>query len=240
MNRPILVTREPADCADLQTMVDAAGLHVVPYPVFRLVDVDDTAGWDAVTRGGNRPDWVLMASPRAPERLVRRCRERSVDDLLDLPVAVVGEGTAEASSAAGLIPEIVGPGTGLGLAAELTASWSEPTTVLFACGHHRRSELPDALAAVGHRVLSVVLYRMQPVPKDELPTIADTPSAVVVTSPRATRLYLDGVGGRPLPCPHWALGPTTRNAAAEMGIECRIPPETNLRSLAEELCRTIP
>jgi len=237
MSRSVLVTREPADCADLQTMVDAAGLHIVPYPVFRLVDVDDTAGWDAVSRSGNRPDWVLMASPRAPDRLVRRCRERGVEALLDLPVAVVGEGTADASSAAGLTPEIVGPGTGLGLAAELIASWSEPTTVLFACGHHRRPELPNALASAGHPVLSVVLYRMQAVPMDELPTITETPSAVVVTSPRATRLYLDSVGGRPLPCPHWALGPTTRDAALELGIECRIPSKPSMPSLAEALCR---
>ena len=144
---------------------------------------------------------------------------------------------AKASSAAGLEPSLIGPGTGIGLAEELSRRLTEPTTVVFACGHHRRDELPDALEAAGHTVLPLVVYRMEATPSSELPALDGTPDAVVVTSPRAARLYLAGVGGRPLACPHWALGPTTGTQALAIGIECLIPPETNLESLAEELCR---
>ena len=50
--------------------------------------------------------------------------------------------------------------------------------------------------------------------------------------------YLDGVGGLPLPCRHWALGPTTRAAAGAIGIDCSIPIEPTFESLAEELCKS--
>lgn len=237
MSRFVLVTRHPADCVELQVMVETAGITIRPYPVFRLEEVDDDAGWTTVLDAEKPPSWVLMASPRAPERLVHRCRERNAEHLLELPVAVIGEGTAEACVQAGLPLEIVGPGTGLGLAKILNARWAEPTTVLFACGHHRRPELPNALTAAGHTVDSVVLYRMQPTPQRELPPLGPSLDAVVVTSPRAARLYLEGVGGHPLPCTHWALGPTTRDAARGMGIECLIPRKPSIESLAESLCR---
>jgi uroporphyrinogen-III synthase len=181
-----------------------------------------------------------MASPRAPERFVRQCRARGVDDLLALPIGVVGDGTAAATVAAGLHPSLIGPGTGAGLADVLVTRLTERTPIIFVCGHHRRPELPDGLTTAGHEVFPLVVYRMQPTPPRELPPLGSGLDAVVVTSPRAANLYLEGVGGRPLPCPHWALGRTTRDAARSLGIECSIPPEPNIRSLAEELCRISP
>jgi len=238
MNRFVLITRHPADCAELQGLLKDSDISLRPYPVFRLENVDDEAGWTAALSEDPQPSWLIMASPRAPQRFVGQCAHRRADELLDLRVAVVGEGTAKASVAAGLTPEIVGPGTGLGLAEDLNERWGSPTTTIFACGHDRRPELPDALTNAGHRVLPVEVYRMRPTPPRELPPLGPSLEAVIVTSPRAARLYLDGVGGRPLPCPHWALGPTTQDAARSMGIECLIPPEPNLESLAEELCKT--
>ncbi len=237
MSRFVLITRHPAECARLQELVRPGGITLRPYPVFRLENVDDHQGWATVSAQTPAPSWLIMASPRAPQRLVEQARNRRVDRLLELSTAVVGEGTASASVAAGITPELVGPGTGSGLARQLIDLWTSPTTAVFACGRDRRPELPDTLTGAGHRVLPLELYRMRPTPPRELPPLGPSLDAVIVTSPRAARLYLDGVGGRPLPCRHWALGPTTRDAARSMGIDCLIPPEPNLESLAEELCR---
>lgn len=237
MSRTILITRHPADCSELQRRLTPCGITLKPYPVLRLEDVEDENGWSAVLTDDAQPDWLVFASPRAPSRFVEQCRARSSEHLLATPIAVIGDGTAEACSAAGLETTIIGPGTGIGLARELNQRLAEPGSVLYACGHHRRPELPDAVADAGHTVLPVVVYRMNATPPRELPPLGPSLDAVIVTSPRAARLYLDGVGGLPLPCPHWALGPTTRDAARSMGIECLIPPEPTLESLAEELCR---
>lgn len=240
MNRFVLITRHPAECDGMQKQLDPCGITLRPYPVIRLEDVDDEPGWQTLLdhiRSGDRPTWIVMASPRAPERFADQARRREAEALFSLPVAVIGEATAAAALEAGFDTTLIGPGTGLGLAEELSHQLTTPATLIFAGGHHRRPELPDALVEDGHEVLPVVVYRMRPTPPRELPPLGPSLEAVVVTSPRAARLYLEGVGGQPLPCPHWALGPTTRDAARALGIECLIPPEPNLRSLAEELCR---
>lgn len=239
MTRAVLVTRHPAECGRLAELLRPAGITVRPFPVLRLDDVEDGAGWKAVRRlldDGASP-WVTLTSPRAPERLVRGARRRELEAVLEWPIAVVGEGTAEAAIDAGLSPAIVGPGSGVGLAGLLLPRLAPETPVVLACGEDRRPELPDALTAAGHPVQPLVLYAMRRTPERELPPLGPGLEAVVVTSPRAARFYLEAVGGRPLPLPHVALGPTTRDAAAALGIDCRVPSEPTIESLAEELCR---
>jgi uroporphyrinogen-III synthase len=180
---------------------------------------------------------LVLASPRAPQRFVDRCHQYDATGLLSLPAAAVGTSTARAAEDAGLRVELIGPGTGQGLAAALIDRLDAPTHVIFACGRDRRPELPGALDAAGHTVLPVEVYRMDPTPPRELPPLGPSLEAVVLTSPRSATLYLEGVGGIPLPCQHWAFGPTTQQAAGALGIECRIPPESNMKSLAEELCK---
>jgi len=238
MNRVVLVTRHPADCKRLTELLQPGGFRVHPYPVLRVDDVSDDSGWNAIAQTDLRSAWTVFASPRAPRRLVDQARDRSAQQLLDLPIAAVGKGTAQAARDVGLEPELVGPGTGLGLARALIPALTDSAPVVFACGRHRRREMPDALAAAGHPVLPIELYIMRRTPPRELPPLPQRLDAVVLTSPRAARCYLEGVGGLPLPASHWALGPTTQNEAVALGIECRIPPRADLESLAEELCRT--
>jgi uroporphyrinogen-III synthase len=237
VSRFVLITRHPADCAELQELVRPHGVVIRPYPVLRLEELEDDRGWRQLA-GAGAPDWLLMASPRAPQRFVDQARARGMEGLLARPAAAVGTTTADAVRAAGLDLALVGPGTGAGLAEQLVQRWTAATTAVFACGRHRRPELPDALEAAGHTVLPVEVYRMRATPPRELPPLPPSLEAVVLTSPRAARLYLEGVGGLPLPCQHVALGPTTRTAAAAIGIECRMPERPDMESLAEVLCPT--
>jgi len=237
----ILITRHPSECDDLQSLIDPCGLKIRPYPVLRLSDVHDDEAWSTVME--RQPDlargaWLVMASPRAPERFVVECGRFGANPLLELPVAAVGISTAASAQNAGLRVKLVGPGTGVGLARQLIDEIEGPATFVFACGRDRRQELPALLTEAGHEVLPVVVYRMDPTPVRELPPLGPSLEGVVLTSPRAAQLYLDGVGGLPLPCRHWALGPTTRVAAAAIGIDCSIPNEPTFESLAEELCKS--
>jgi uroporphyrinogen-III synthase len=241
VTRYVLVTRHPSDCAELQALLDPCGIKVRPYPVLRVTDVDDKIAWEGAREAGTDLEsrtWVVIASPRAPERFVAGCRRHRCNWLLDVPAAVVGDTTAEAARRAGVRVEVVGPGTGIGLAKRLLRHITERTTFLFACGRDRRPELPTTLVEAGHVVEPIVVYQMDPTPPRELPPLGPSLEAVILTSPRAAELYLAGVGGLPLPCQHWALGPTTKNAAAAIGIDCLIPPEPSIELLAEELCKT--
>ena len=237
----VLITRHPSECGDLQLLLDPCGLKLRPYPVLRLSDVHDCGAWSTVMdrlSDLEQEAWLVMASPRAPERFVAECNRVGANTLLERPVAAVGSSTAASAQSTGLQVELVGPGTGSGLAERLVDEVDEPTTFVFACGRDRRPELPRALTEAGHLVLPIVVYQMDPTPARELPPLGPSLDGVVLTSPRAARLYLDGVGGLALPCRHWALGPTTRAAAAAIGIDCSIPIEPTFESLAEELYKT--
>ncbi len=220
-------------------MLAPVGLTVRAYPVLRLADVADEEEWErvlAAVPAGRDDAWIALASPRAPIRFAAACSARSAQHLLRLPAAAVGETTARAAAEAGLRVELVGPGTGDGLGERMLERLAPASAVIFARGRDVRPELPGRLVAAGHSVLPLTLYRMDPTPPRELPPLGPSLEAVVLTSPRAAELYLRGVGGLPLPCPHWALGPTTRDAAAALGIDCHIPREPTMASLAEELC----
>jgi len=237
----VLITRHPSDCGELQALLDPCDFKLRPYPVLRIADVHDEKAWRQVT--DRLPNltasaWLVMASPRAADRFVGECRRHDADRLLDLPVAAVGASTAAAAQKAGLRVELTGSGTGIGLARQLLDRIDEPTDFFLACGRDRRPELPHALSEAGHEVLPVVVYRMDPTPARELPPLGPSLDGVILTSPRAAELYLAGVGGLPLPCPHWALGPTTQDAATALGIKCLIPREPTFESLAEELCKS--
>lgn len=172
MIRFVLITRHPNDCAELQGLLTPCGLTLRPYPVLRLQDIDDDAGWGAAARVSAAPDassWLVLASPRAPERFVRGCRERGIEHLLSLPVATVGPSTAHAAGEAGLRVELVGPGNARGLAHRLIDNLKPASDVVFACGRERRRELPDVLQEAGHTVFPVEVYRMVPTPPRELP-----------------------------------------------------------------------
>ena len=240
MSRFALITRHPSDCAELRGLLEPCGIKLRPYPVLRIEDSNDDEGWRAAadqTTGLDNSPWLVLASPRAPRRFVVNCAKRDLEILLAIPAAAVGPSTAQASEDADLDVALVGPGTGQGLALQLAEHLRQPTTVIFACGHDRRPELPQILTEAGHTVLPVEVYRMVKTPPRELPPLGPSLDAVILTSPRAAGLYLDGVGGLPLPCTHWALGPTTQAAAAALGIECQTPDKPTMQSLAEELCK---
>lgn len=241
MTRYLLATRHPAECHELQELLAPCGWSVRPYPVLRLNEVQDDGGWESSLRllaEWRDSCWLTLTSPRAPTPLVRQARTRGAETILELPIAVVGEATGKAADRAGLAVAMVGPGTGSELAHALAGRLEPQAPVILACGRDHRPELPSALEAAGHRVQPLVVYRMDPTPPRELPPLGPGLEAVLLTSPRAARLYLESVGGHPLPLAHWALGPTTQEAAWRLGIECRIPLSPDLSSLAEELCKT--
>jgi uroporphyrinogen-III synthase len=208
--------------------------------VLRFTEEWDEGGWNAVSERfptSSATGRIVVASPRAPKPFVETCRRIGAEHLLELPAAAVGPSTEIAAREAGLFVDTVGPGTGVGLAHHLNEIIDAPATFILVCGRERRPELSNTLAKAGHEVLPVVVYRMEPTPPRELPPLGPSLEAVVLTSPRAVELYLAGVGGLPLPCSHWALGPTTRDAAAALGVQCSIPQNPSFESLAEELCK---
>ena len=242
MIRRVLVTRTAEDCRHLQELVAESDIVIEPWPGLRFEPVEAAKEWRGAVGelafASNRGQDVrlLLASPRAPQPLCEQAPRHGGEPILGLPVAAVGRATARAAVEAGLRVALTGPGTGEGLAAELVAHLKAPALFVFACGIDHRRELPDALRGAGHSVIELEVYRMIRLEPSALPVAAEEISVVVLTSPRSTSYYVENLGGRPLDCLHIALGPTTRDAARALGIECRIPARPEMEALAEELC----
>jgi len=244
MTRQVLITRTAEDTRHLQDLVAACGIRIVPYPVLSFEALESEEQWRralaavASARRMDHESWLLLASPRAIPPLCEQAPRHGGTAILALPVAAVGRTTARKASEAGLRVALTGPGTGAGLAGELAKRCREAALFVFACGADRRRELPETLRAGGHTVHELEVYRMRRLPPAGLPAPAGEIDTVVLTSPRSARYYVENLGGRPLDCPHVALGPATRDAARALGINCRIPARPEMEALAEELCTT--
>ncbi len=242
MTRRVLITRAPEECRRLQELLADCGLLVEPFPVLRFEPVESSESWEraveALTeaRLQGRVSRLLLTSPRAVGPLCEQAPRHRARAILSLPVAAVGRTTAATARKAGLRVELTGPGTGVGLGAQLTVRPGKNVLFVFPCGVDRRTELPEALRKAGHDVRELEVYRMLRLPPRVLPVPEHEIAAVVLTSPRSARYYVENLGGRPPDCLHLALGPTTRDAAGALGIECRIPARPEVEALAEELC----
>ena len=109
-------------------------------------------------------------------------------------VVAVGSSTAEALRRHGLVPAIVGGGSG-DSTIEALESQLDGCHVLLPCAEDATPELPDALRSRGATVTCVVVYRKVPVPPDAdlARQIVDRPfAAFCATSPSAARwLFAD-------------------------------------------------
>lgn len=229
----------PKDCRELQSLLDGSNIKLRSFPVLRLIEHKDARGWSKVSKvlqgPSNPPPWLVLTSPRAPQFLCEQARDMQLESLLTLKTAAIGPATSKAAEAAGFKTQVVGPGSGTDLARELEKLWPPNTTAILAAGVHARPEVPTVLKAAGHRVLKLKVYEMRATPVRELPPVGPA-DGIVLTSPRAAELYLEAVGGLPLPLVHWALGTTTQNAANWLGIkDCRIPESPSMGDLAAAL-----
>jgi uroporphyrinogen-III synthase len=212
------------------------GVTVLGYPVLREEALGGLA--PGLERAVAECSLVAFTSRRAPAAL-RQVAGELWPALQRLPAAAVGAATAEAARREGFRVEIVGDSGGAALATLLAGVVRPGEVVLHPCGREHREEFGRALAGTGVRVLPVVVYCLAETAVADLPSLPpDLPRAVLLTSPRAARAYLNASGGRYVRVPHLAFGPTTAAAAAEAGLQVRPLSRHTPEAVVEELCRT--
>lgn len=243
MSLRVLITRNPEDCRSLQELVTRDDISIEAYPVLEFEAVESGDRWRTLIPAlagigkEKREGWLVFASPRAPGPLRDQILRLGGEALGGFEVAAVGRTTARAALKHEFRVSLTGDGTGLGLASELVDRIPQGALVVFACGEDHRRELPETLVRAGHDLIILPVYRMRRLPPAPLPSAAGEIDAVVLTSPRSARYYLENLGGHPPDCLHIALGPTTAAAWRKLGFECSIPARPEMESLAEMLRR---
>jgi uroporphyrinogen-III synthase len=202
MPDPVVVTRPPAQAAELQRRVVAAGRHAILFPLLEIQPLPDQHALRQALRTLENYALVAFVSPNA----IDAAFAARPDWPHGVPLAVVGEGSRQALQRHGVTPDStrifcpVDPdqsdSEGLLQALDLAALHDQP--VLIVRGETGRELLGDALRAAGAQVTTVAAYRRVMPAFDEqrrreLAGLVHSQNDWLVTSSEALRFLLDMV-----------------------------------------------
>lgn len=222
----VLVPRADGAAAELAALLMAAGAEVTAVPVIAIDPPADDGALDNAVRAlaAGVYDWVAFTSANAFRAVAGRAAALRINPVLPAGtrIAVVGQATADAVSAAGRSIDL--QPTRNGSAAALAEIWPAATglesRVLVPTSAIGLSTLPDALTAAGYLVDRVVAYRPVPQPLSaELRNDVRTGrfAAVLVTSPSIV-IALTAEATPPPGTLIGCIGHTTAAAVVEAGL----------------------
>ena len=229
--KTILTTRAASQSGELRSRLENLGARVIECPTIEIVPVDDWSAVDECIRKLDQYQWLIFTSANAVEYFMKRVRVAGVT--CSAPIAVVGTATARRLREWDLEPAIVPKEfRAEGLLKALPASLHR-TSILFPRAEKARDLLPTELRRRGAVVDIVTVYRtLRPEPgarsiSDIL--TSESIDCIVFTSPSTIR-YLAESAGEPVldllrKIPIAVIGPVTRDAAMEFGLESRIIPD---------------
>lgn len=209
-DRRILVTGSESHIGAIEAQLAHVGAQV---DTLATIEIDTMR----VQLPGNA-DWLVLTSKHAVP---------AIDwTTVTMPVAAVGEGTADAIREAGVEPTLVANGPGAGqLADELKQTGIAGKRVVCVLSDIARQELTDQLAAAGAELIVLTGYRNTPVTHmpDELRAdiAAGRMEAVTFASPSSVAAFVEVIG-IDLPAlsgaAMLAIGPTTADAMRQHGL----------------------
>lgn len=213
--RRIVVTRAAEQAGTLSDRLAALGADPIIVPLIEIVaSSDDGAALNAALADLSRYDWIAVTSPNGAWRvreLVSATRASTGGRPL---VAVAGTATAAALGfAADIAPRTQ---SAAGLVAEFPAGSGR---VLVAQGEAAEATLVDGLRAKGWSVDAVAAYRtVSRVPSSAVLLEVLSADAVLFASGSAARAWCR-VFGTATPASVFAIGPTTAQVAADLGLK---------------------
>jgi uroporphyrinogen-III synthase len=146
----ILIPRPEPDAARQAEKVARLGHEPVVAP---LIDIEFLDGVPLDLRGAD----ALIVTSRNALRALRQNPQRN--DALQLPLYVVGQGTAKEAARLGFNKITAGPGTGAELAGLIARERNGGGTLLHLSGETTAFDLKAALEAEGFGVRQAILYR---------------------------------------------------------------------------------
>lgn len=220
--KPLVILRpEPGGSLSADRAAGMGFGDIVSAPLFKVRRVD----WSPPE--ADRFDAMLLTSANAP-----RHAGSGLEALRHLPVHAVGEATAKAARAAGLMVDTVGDGG----VAELLAQLGRPQRLLHLCGQHRRAADPG-----DHTIIAIPVYsaiaRENPHGLDRLPG-----SVACVHSPRGGARLAELIERDGLERSAIAIAAISAAAAEACGdgwadlAVAKSPDDASLLALAKRLC----
>jgi uroporphyrinogen-III synthase len=232
----IMLTRSEQDCSAWAIELAQRGAEAIVFPCIdtEIVDTDETRA--RLRHELRRADWIVFTSKRGVGAFVELMGR-------ELParakVATVGAATANAAATALGRADLTGThGTAAELANELVTVADRNQNMLLVLAENAATALEHKLAAKGHRVSRIAVYRTIPKPALQRKRRFSTFDAdwVFLASPSSTVGFANQVE---LDCDasFVAIGPTTTSAARRQGFlqirEARVPSLSGLMEAIE-------
>lgn len=209
----VVLTRSPADNLPLAQRLHALGLRTTELPTAELVPVpvDPHEAQQALSA-------VHAVAFTSPHGVTAFLDQLGPAVLQGLPLAAVGQQTAQALQRAGLTVRWTATDaqTGQHLAHLLASHLAPASAVVLVCAAHARPELHDGLLARGHRATKLVVYRnATPVPHAVALEAAGAADLVYAAAPSAAERALQWLPELAR-LPWVAIGPTTASRLAQL------------------------
>jgi uroporphyrinogen-III synthase len=235
----VAVTRDEDASGELSAALRARGLEPVSCPVVASAPPPEPERLQEAARHLERYDWLIVASRRALEAVLAARDERPLPQ--SLRTAAVGPRTAAALARWSAQPPIVPERSGAAALIEVLRQlgpWSGKRCLL-PRALDGGTELGCALRAMGAAVDEIAAYRTIERSKKEIATAwtRARAEAVVIASPSAARALVGAVGVAALVrlTLVMAIGDTTRDALAGLGLAARVSPRADFDSVAETI-----
>jgi uroporphyrinogen III methyltransferase/synthase len=226
--RRVVVTRSAERATGLVHELTELGAGVTEAPSIAIADPDDRGA--ALRAAADRLatyDWVVFTSANAVGRLFALVHDARAFG--HARVAAVGDITARALAASGIVPDLVPDSfTADDLVAVFPAGAG---AVLVPQSMRARPTVVDGLAAKGWKVDAVVAYQtVSMTPPDDVLADAATADAIVFTSPSTIDGWVDVAAKGGLPPVVACIGPVTAEAARSRGVPVTVVAEDHTAS----------
>jgi uroporphyrinogen-III synthase len=234
----VVVTRDEPAGGPLATALARAGLEPIRCPVVREAEPLDAAPLARAAADLDRYDWLVVASRRAVESLIRARGGRVLPAALR--TAAVGAGTAEALAAHGATATLTAPDAGSRALIERLARESfSGRRVLLPRADGGSGDVAAALRGAGAIADEVVAYRTIELEPEAVRAAwpSPEPDAAVIASPSAARALILAIGVERLNRLDLlvAIGPTTAAEIARAGLIATMPKSATFEAIAELL-----
>ncbi len=165
-DKTVVVTRAPDQAEELISLLKRVGAEVIHLPVIKIVEPKSWVAFDREIARIDDYDWVIFSSANGVRFFCNRLKSLNESPFVlnDKRVAAVGERTKAALNDFGvhveLVPDLF---TAEGLVDEFSNKSIVGSKILIPRGQAGRDVLSDGLKALGARVLTVEIYRNQPI-----------------------------------------------------------------------------
>lgn len=158
-NKTIVITRPLDTGVSLKSSIEQTGGYVILFPTIKIVPTDNWETCDSAITDLEQFNWIVFSSQNSAhfflERLMFHRKKIGIQR-----IGVIGEKTAQyllsRKLSVNLIPGIY---SASGFLAEISRLNLEKNKFLLPSSNIARHELEDGLSEMGHKVLSVEVYK---------------------------------------------------------------------------------